>query len=62
MSGMGVHDYSEDRGEDSHYNGVPSQYGKRVEAQEKAKERKYCWPGDADGHHMREMRNEQKGP
>jgi hypothetical protein len=45
----------------THYNGVPSMYGRMVEDQNK-KQPDYCWPGADDGQMHGEHRNEQKGP
>ena len=57
-----VKDYTSDKsGNNSHYNGVESQYGKRVEEQMRMQP-KYCMPGEADGEMRGEKRNEQKGP
>lgn len=58
-----IKDYTQDKSEsyNTHYNGVSSQYGKRVEEQCRMQP-KYCWPGDADGEMRGEKRNEQKGP
>ncbi len=57
-----VKDYTEE-GEmgDSHYNGVPSAYGKRVEMQMK-EQPKYCEPGEAGDAMKGEKRNVQAGP
>jgi hypothetical protein len=55
-----IKDYTEER-EYSHYNGVPSAYGRRVDEQCRMQP-KYCWPGEADGEMRGEKRNEQKGP
>ena len=55
-----VKDYTEGK-EDSHYNGVPSMYGKLVNEQNRMQP-KYCEPGDAGGEMRGEKRNEQKGP
>ena len=59
--GAGVHDYSEDRGDNNHYNGVPSMYGKLVREQHKMQP-KYCEPGEAGGGMHGEHRNTQEGP
>lgn len=56
-----VKDYSEDKGADSHYNGVKSMYGKLV-AEQQRMQPKYCEPGPAGGGMEGEHRNEQKGP
>ncbi len=55
-----VKDYSEEK-EDTHYNGVPSMYGKLVNEQNRMQP-KYCEPGEAGGGMKGEKRNEQKGP
>lgn len=57
-----VKDYTEER-EYTHYNGVPSMYGKIVDEQCR-EQPKYCWPGDVDpsGEMKGAKRNEQKGP
>jgi hypothetical protein len=58
-----VKDYSEEK-EDTHYNGVPSMYGKMVDKQNREQPR-YCEPGEAgmdDGAMRGEHRNEQAGP
>lgn len=57
----GVKDYSENKGENSHYNGVPSMYGKLV-AEQNRMQPKYCEPGKAGGGMEGEHRNTQKGP
>ena len=60
---MEVKDYSEEK-EDTHYNGVPSMYGKMVNKQN-AEQPKYCMPGEAgdkDGGLHGEKRNVQAGP
>lgn len=54
-----VKDYSSTS--DSHYCGVPSQFGKRVDQQNKMQP-KYCMPGEAVGDMKGEKRNEQAGP
>lgn len=46
---------------DSHYCGVPSEFGRRVEKQNKMQP-KYCEPGEAGGEMRGEKRNEQAGP
>jgi hypothetical protein len=58
-----VKDYTCCDGEmkNTHYNGVPSAYGKRVEMQNKMQP-KYCEPGMADGKMNGAKSNEQKGP
>lgn len=55
-----VKDYSEEK-QDSHYNGVPSMYGKMVNEQNRMQP-KYCEPGEAGGEMRGEKRNEQAGP
>tara|TARA_R110000868_G_scaffold335547_1_gene596430 strand:+ start:14590 stop:14772 length:183 start_codon:yes stop_codon:yes gene_type:complete len=57
-----VKDYSSEK-EDTHFNGVPSMYGKIVNEQNR-QQPKYCWPGDVDpsGDMKGAKRNEQKGP
>jgi hypothetical protein len=45
----------------THYNGVPSEFGRRVESQNKMQP-KYCMPGEAGGEMRGERRNEQAGP
>ena len=45
----------------THYNGVPSEFGRRVEQQNKMQP-KYCEPGEAGGEMRGEKRNEQAGP
>ncbi len=60
---MDVKDYTTDDSFEgnTHYNGVPSEYGRRVESQNKMQPN-YCEPG-ADGEGMRgEKRNVQAGP
>lgn len=54
-----VKDYSEEK-QDSHYNGVPSMYGKMVNEQNRMQP-KYCEPGEAGGGMRGEKRNEQAG-
>ena len=63
MSNAGVKDYtSEDSASgNTHYNGVPSEYGRRVEQQNKMQP-KYCEPGESGGEMRGEKRNEQAGP
>lgn len=58
-----IKDYTSpaDASGNTHYNGVPSEYGKRVEMQCKMQP-KYCEPGYADGEMRGERRNEQAGP
>jgi hypothetical protein len=57
-----VCDYSEGKLDNTHYNGVPSMYGKLCKKQQD-QQPDYCWPGDVgDGGMHGEHRNEQKGP
>lgn len=58
-----VKDYTSSDGDsgNTHYNGVSSSYGKRVEEQNRMQP-KYCEPGAAGGGMEGEKRNEQKGP
>lgn len=58
-----VKDYTSADGDEgnTHYNGVPSSYGKRVDAQNKMQP-KYCMPGEAGDDMKGEKRNEQAGP
>jgi len=56
----GVKDYTEEK-EYTHYNGVPSMYGRLVDEQCR-EQSKYCWPGEAGGGMKGEKRNEQTGP
>lgn len=55
-----VKDYSSEK-EYTHYNGVPSMYGKIVDEQCR-KQNKYSWPGDPQDNMSPPHRNEQKGP
>lgn len=55
-----VKDYSEEK-QDTHYNGVPSMYGRLVNEQNRMQP-KYCEPGEAGGGMRGEKRNEQAGP
>lgn len=55
-----VKNYSEEK-ENTHYNGVPSMYGKMVNEQNR-QQPKYCEPGEAGGGMRGEKSNEQKGP
>lgn len=55
-----VKDYSEGK-ENTHFNGVPSMYGRMVNSQNKMQP-KYCEPGPADGEMHGEHRNTQEGP
>ena len=57
----GIKDYSENKGSNTHYNGVPSMYGKLVSEQNRMQP-KYSEPGEAGGGMKGEHRNEQKGP
>jgi hypothetical protein len=59
----GVVDYTTADGDEgnTHYNGVPSSYGKRVEEQNRMQPQ-YCEPGEAGGDMRGEKRNEQEGP
>lgn len=58
-----VKDYTTADGDEgnTHYNGVPSSYGKRVEMQNKMQPH-YCEPGEAGGEMRGERSNEQEGP
>lgn len=58
-----VKDYTSEDGAsgNTHYNGVSSEYGRRVEQQNKMQP-KYCMPGEAGGGMEGEKSNEQKGP
>ena len=58
-----VKDYtsSESASGNTHYNGVPSEYGRRVEQQNKMQP-KYGEPGDAGGEMRGEHSNKQAGP
>lgn len=58
-----VKDYTTADGDEgnTHYQGVESAYGKRVEMQNKMQP-KYCEPGAADGEMHGEKSNEQEGP
>ncbi len=58
-----VQDYTSADGEEgnTHYNGVPSAYGKRVDSQNKM-QHKYCEPGSAGDDMKGEKRNVQAGP
>lgn len=58
-----VKDYtsSADASGNTHYNGVPSEFGRRVDDQNKMQPN-YCEPGPAGGKMKGEKRNEQKGP
>lgn len=56
-----VKDYTNSPSDNSHYNGVGSEYGRRVAMQNKMQP-KYCEPGKADGEMKGAKRNTQKGP
>jgi len=58
-----VKDYTSDAAAsgDTHYNGVPSAFGRRVEEQNKMQP-KYCDPGQPDGQMKGEKSNVQAGP
>lgn len=58
-----VKDYTSpvDSNGNTHYNGVPSEFGRRVDSQNKMQP-KYCEPGEAGGEMRGERRNEQAGP
>jgi hypothetical protein len=60
---MEIEDYTSDESAEgnTHYNGVPSFYGKIVESQNKMQPN-YCEPGAAGGEMHGEKRNEQAGP
>ncbi len=62
-SRVGVTDYTSKDGAEgnTHYDGVPSEYGRRVEEQNRMQP-KYCMPGEAGGEMRGEKRNEQSGP
>ena len=55
-----VHDYSEEK-QDTHYNGVPSMYGRMVNKQN-AEQPKYCEPGEPGEDMKGEHSNKQAGP
>lgn len=58
----GVKDYSDaPEGGNSHYNGVPSMYG-RLANEQYRQQPNYCEPGKAGGGLEGEHRNTQKGP
>lgn len=63
MSNTGVKDYTTSDGDkgNTHYQGVPSSYGRRVEMQNRMQP-DYCDPGESDGEMRGERRNEQAGP
>jgi hypothetical protein len=58
-----VKDYTTDVSEtgNTHYNGVPSDFGRTV-LKEQNMQPKYCMPGAAGGGMEGEKRNEQAGP
>lgn len=58
-----IKDYTTSDGDEgnTHYNGVSSSYGRRVEEQNRLQPR-YCEPGEAGGEMRGEKRNEQEGP
>jgi hypothetical protein len=58
-----VKDYTSANGDEgnTHYNGVPSWYGKHVEMENKMQP-KYCEPGMAGDEMRGEKTNEQAGP
>jgi len=58
-----VKDYTSSDAEtgNTHYNGVPSGYGKSVEKQQKMQP-KYCMPGECGDDMKGEKRNVQAGP
>jgi len=58
-----VKDYTSPVGAEgnTHYTGVPSEYGRRVEMQNKLKS-KYCEPGASTGEMKGEKSNAQVGP
>ena len=58
-----VKDYTSaaDASGNTHYNGVPSEFGRRVESQNKMQPM-YCEPGEAGGEMRGEKSNEQAGP
>jgi len=60
---MDIKDYTTSDGdmENTHYNGVSSWYGRRVEEQNRMQPQ-YCEPGDPGGEMEGEKRNEQAGP
>lgn len=55
-----VKDYSSEE-KYTHYNGVPSMYGKLVDEQCRMQP-KYCEPGEVGGEMRGDRRNEQAGP
>lgn len=63
MSNTGVKDYtsSDTASGNTHYNGVPSEFGRRVEQQNKMQP-KYCMPGEAGEGMEGSKRNMQAGP
>lgn len=62
-SRAGVTDYTSEEGfeGDTHYNGVPSWFGRHVEMENREQPR-YCEPGEAGGALRGEKRNVQSGP
>lgn len=58
-----VKDYTSAPGEkgNTHYNGVPSDFGRQV-AEEQRMQPKYCEPGAAGGGMQGEKSNKQAGP
>lgn len=58
-----VKDYTSSDSEsgNTHYNGVPSAFGKRVDQQNKMQP-DYCDPGEAGDDMKAEKKNEQAGP
>ncbi len=58
-----VKDYTSSDSEsgNTHYNGVPSEFGRSVDKQNKMQP-KYCEPGAAGDDMKGEKRNEQAGP
>lgn len=55
-----VKDYTTEK-EYTHYNGVPSMYGRIVDEQCK-QQPDYCWPGDVGGGLQGDHSNVQEGP
>lgn len=55
-----VHDYTEAK-EDTHFNGVPSWYGRHVNKQN-AQQPRYCEPGEPSEEMRAPHRNTQVGP
>lgn len=56
-----IKDYTNKDSNNSHYNGVGSEYGRRV-AEQNRMQPNYCNPGKADGKMHGAKRNTQKGP